>query len=73
MSNEDEILKELRLIRAVLMANAAKDMTQREVIALLANAGLGPKEIATSIGTTPGTVNVALTALRKAGKVKKNG
>lgn len=73
MANEDEILKELRLIRALLMASTTKDMKQRDVIRLLANAGFGPKEIANSIGTTQGTVNVALSALRKEGKVKKNG
>jgi DNA-binding CsgD family transcriptional regulator len=38
---------------------------QREQIRLLTMAGMGPKEIADLIGTTPNTVNVALTSLRK--------
>ena len=39
---------------------------QRDQIRLLSIAGMSPKEIADLIGTTPNTVNVALTNLRKA-------
>jgi len=38
---------------------------QKEQIRLLSIAGMGPKEIANLIGTTPNTVNVALSTLRK--------
>jgi hypothetical protein len=42
---------------------------QKEQIRLLSIAGMGPKEIADLIGTTANTVNVALSALRKNGKM----
>jgi hypothetical protein len=42
---------------------------QKEQIRLLSIAGMGPKEIADLIGTTPNTVNVALSSLRKSGKM----
>jgi DNA-directed RNA polymerase specialized sigma24 family protein len=42
---------------------------QKEQIRLLSIAGMGPKEIADLIGTTPNTVNVALSSLRKNGKM----
>lgn len=73
MSDYDELLQEMRLIRALLMARVLEGMTQRDSISLLANVGLRPRDIADAIGTTPGTVNVALTALRKEGRVKKRG
>jgi hypothetical protein len=71
--NEQAILKELRIIRMVTVVQATKDMRQVDAIGLLANAGLEPKEIAEALGTTPGTVSVALVGLRKKGKVRKHG
>ena len=68
-----EILKELRIIRMMTVAQAVKDMKQVEAIALLANAGFEPRDIAASLGTTPGTVSVALVGLRRKGKVRKHG
>ena len=73
IDTELQILKELRLIRLMTVAQAVKDMRQIEAIALLANAGVEPREIAESLGTTPGTVSVALVGLRKKGKVRKHG
>jgi DNA-directed RNA polymerase specialized sigma24 family protein len=52
----------LRLL-AITLVNGKK---QREQIRLLSLAGMAPKEIANLIGTSPNTVNVALSALRKA-------
>jgi DNA-directed RNA polymerase specialized sigma24 family protein len=49
-------------ISAITLVNGKK---QKEQIRLLSIAGMGPKEIADLIGTTPNTVNVALSALRK--------
>ena len=71
MDASEEILKELRIIRALLVADATRDMNQKESIALLSRAGLGPSEIAGILGTTPNTVNVALAALRKAGTLSR--
>jgi DNA-binding NarL/FixJ family response regulator len=45
--------------------------TQQESIAILSKSGLQPKVIAELLGTTPNTVRVALTAMRK--KHKKRG
>lgn len=42
---------------------------QREQIKLLSLAGIGPKEIAGLLGTSPNTVNVTLSALRKDSKL----
>ncbi len=72
MTNDDQILKELRIIRMMLVSQATKDLRQIEAIALLANAGFEPKEIAETLRTTAGTVSVALVGLRKKGLVKKH-
>jgi len=41
---------------------------QKEQIVLLSKVGFAPKEIANLIGTTPNTVRVALTNIRKTNK-----
>lgn len=69
---QQEMLKELRIIRMMTVAQAVKDMKQIDAIALMANAGFSPRDIAESLGTTPGTVSVALVGLRKKGKVRKH-
>ncbi len=69
----ESILKELRIIRMLLVAERTIGSTQKESIAILARAGLGPTEIADTLGTTPNTVNVALSGLRKAGKLRRPG
>jgi hypothetical protein len=68
---EKEILRELRIIRMVSIAQATRDLKQVDAIALMANAGMEPKDIAAVLGTTSGTVSVALVGLRKRGKVVK--
>ena len=72
---DTEILHELKLIRGLLVAQLTQalsegDQTQRDAIALLSNAGLEPREIASTLGTTPNTVSVALVQLRKQGRVR---
>ena len=57
----------IRLIGTAIVA----DNPRREQIRLLSTSGMQPKQIAELIGTTPGTVSVELTALRKAAKTKK--
>jgi DNA-binding CsgD family transcriptional regulator len=50
-------------IAAIQLVNGKR---QRDQIKLLSIAGMSPSEIAELIGTTPNTVNVALSSLRKA-------
>lgn len=57
------------LIRLVAIAIAA-DKPRRDQIRLLSTSGLQPKQIAELIGTTPGTVSVELTGIRKRAKAK---
>lgn len=45
--------------------------TQREQIRLLSKGGFPPREIAELIGTTPNTVRVELTVIRKVNKKTK--
>ena len=47
-----------------------KGEQQTRAIALLSSAGLGPKEIAETLGTTAGTVSVTLTSLKKKAQAK---
>lgn len=72
MSEEFKILcnKVDTLIKLVATALIA-GKTQREEIYLLSNAGLQPSQIAELIGTTPNTVRVELSAIRKAKKKGK--
>ena len=53
-----------RIIR-LLAVSIATDKPQRERIRLLSSAGLAPRDIAEILGTTPNTVRVALTGIRK--------
>ncbi len=68
---EEEILQELRRISRLLVLTATKEQTQKDRIALLSNIGFQPKEIADLLDTTPGTVSVTLTAIRKKAKAEK--
>ena len=73
-SKENEILQELRRISKLLALTITRELKQKEKIELLASIGFQPKEIADLIGTTPGTVSVALVDIRKkahTGKGKK--
>ncbi|MGP8173154.1 MAG: hypothetical protein ACLP7O_01245 [Terracidiphilus sp.] len=58
----DKKFDTLTRLLAIGLVNGKK---QRDQIRLLSIAGLSPTEIAGLIGTTPNTVNVALSALRK--------
>ena len=62
----DPRMEVLIKLTAVSLANGK---SQRDQIRLLTIAGMGPKDIADLIGTTPNTVNVALSNLRKAKKM----
>ena len=58
------------LIRLVAIGICG-EKTQREKIALLNSASLGPTAIAEILGTTSNTVSVALSAMRKQAKKAK--
>jgi len=63
--NNASVVSRLDKILKLLAANVAVEKPQRERIRLLSSAGLAPKEIAEALGTTPNTVRVALTGIRK--------
>jgi len=71
MAYEEDVLARLDRVVRLLTILVTKDMTQREQVQLLSSIGLGPKEIATLIGTTPNTVSVTLSAIRRGGAKKK--
>jgi len=69
---KEEISQELRRITKLLVLIATKGMeTQKEQIAAVSKLGFQPKEIADMLGTTPGTVSVALVDIRKKPKGEK--
>ena len=65
---EEEILQELRRISKLLVLTVTKEQTQKDRIALLSSIGFQPKEIADLLGTTPGTVSVTLSIMKKKGR-----
>ena len=72
---DEDVLRELRIIKGLLLAQLSYALQQdgqakrRDVIALLRNAGLEPRDIAAVLGVTPNSVSVALVKLRKEGRV----
>jgi DNA-directed RNA polymerase specialized sigma24 family protein len=60
-----------KTLRALLLVNL-DSMKQKEQIAILDKAGFGPSEIATVIGSTPNTVNVRLSEIRKGARKGKS-
>lgn len=70
MNKNDDILEELKRITKILCSIATKDMIQKEQIDLLSKLGFQPKEIAELLGTSSGTVSVALVDIRKHKKAK---
>jgi len=61
----EDVVVQLRRIARLLTLLLTKDMTQKGKIELLSSAGLQPKEIAELIGTTPNTVSVTLSTIRR--------
>jgi len=61
----DEILRRLDMLVRLFATVACADRPQKEKIDVLDTAGLSPKEIAEFLGTTPNTVSVYLSAIRK--------
>jgi DNA-directed RNA polymerase specialized sigma24 family protein len=69
LPNNDDGANRSDLQTRLIAIGLVNGRPQKEQIRLLSIAGMGPKEIADLIGTTPNTVNVALSSLRKNGKM----
>lgn len=70
-SSDAVIIEKLDTLIRLQAALAVQAMaTQKEKIIFLHGAGIKPKDIASFLGTTPNTVNVALANYKKA---KKSG
>ena len=70
--NENDTLRQILLLLAMQALNTyLKDNKQREKIAFLNKAGFKNEQIANLLGTTPRTVIVELSALRKNSTKKK--
>lgn len=65
------INKNLETLVKLIACGISEGKTQQEGIAILSKSGLQPKNIAALLGTTPNTVRVALTAIRKKHKKTK--
>ena len=63
-TNDDVVRRLDVLIRLVAVALCA-EKSQKEEIQILAGAGLAPKEIADFVGTTPNTVSVSLSTMKR--------
>ena len=72
-SIDEQILEELRRMNRLLAVTSLRDLSKRERIELLANVGFPPREIADLIGTTPNTVSVELSKLRRRKNTAKEG
>lgn len=70
MTNEQftEILNKLDMLTRLVALNLLEEKKQQEQIILLKRVGLEPKEIAEMLDTTPNTVRVTLSKLRKTKK-----
>jgi len=72
-STEQLMLEKMDQLLRVMTISVTQGLKQREQIALLNRAGFQPKDMASVLATTPNTVNVALTGLRKAKGDKAKG
>jgi len=66
-----EITQRLDKIIKILAVQYVAEKTGKDAIKSLSTLGFQPKDIADLLGTTPNTVRVALSGMRKK-KVKKN-
>jgi hypothetical protein len=67
MQAEDkpEMGKKTDILTRLVAIGIVNGKKQRDQVRLLSIAGMSPSEIADLLGTTPNTVNVTLSALRK--------
>jgi DNA-binding NarL/FixJ family response regulator len=72
MADDIKALNEkMETLVKLVACGLATGKTQQECIAIFSKSGLQPKIIAELLGTTPNTVRVALTAMRKKHKKRK--
>lgn len=71
MSKDADIPDQLEKLIRLVSILVTKDMLQREQILVLSKAGFQPKDIADLIGTTPHTVSVTLSDMKKHPKKSK--
>ena len=64
-----DLLTQIKITNKLLIAQMKDEIQQRDLISQLSTTGASPKEIAELLNTTPGTVSVTLSRLRK-GKSK---
>lgn len=64
-ADQESITERMDLIIQLIAIGLADGKKQKDQIRLLAGAGLKPKRIAEILGTTPNTVNVAMSNLRR--------
>ncbi len=66
MSNtNDDVIRRLDALIRLTAITMFKDKSQKEKIAILNLAGLTPKEIAEFLDTTPNSVSVAISMMKK--------
>jgi len=65
MEKEEIIIKKLDTLVKLSTVSLIEGKIQKDQVILLSKVGFAPKEIANLIGTTPNTVRVTLTSLRK--------
>ena len=68
---EQQIAVKLDTLIRLVAVGVCGDRPQVEKIAMLSGAGLQPKAIAEILGTTPNTVSVSLSNLRKQGRTSR--
>jgi len=61
----DAISRKLDILVRLSALSFVADKAQKEQVMMLSSAGFRPKEIADICGTTPNTVRVALSTMRK--------
>jgi hypothetical protein len=71
MTEGEEIVRRLDTLIRLVAVGVCAEKSQRDSIAILNSAGLAPKEIAEFLQTTPNTVSVTLSAMRRNKSGKK--
>ncbi len=70
--NFNTLEQKVDILIRLIASGMVNGKPQNEQIEILSKAGIKPTEIAKIIGTTPNTVRVALSAIRKAKRKKKH-
>jgi DNA-binding NarL/FixJ family response regulator len=64
-ATNDDIVRRLDILIRLIATGACADRTQKEKIMILSSAGLSSREIADFLGTTPNTVSVQISQLKR--------